>query len=489
MVGTTQLRRHRLFAIALVAAIGSTTIVASPAQAAAQYFLAPNGIYYQYEEGGDFSSGASVKGYFGDPGVAVTIPESVTTPHGSFEVLHVMADGFRDAALSGMTIEADLHTIGNSGFRGAFTGGHLTVPDSVTTIAAAAFADNDLDGITLPSGLTELAGNLFDGSNLTSIDIPDGVTKIGARAFEGNQLSTIEIPDAVTTIEGYAFYQNDLTDIDLGSSLQTMDFAAFRDNELASVTIPASMTAIAGEVFLDNPDLTSVRMLGAPPVVASAGAQEPTFDTSSGSLVVHHRAALADPPTAGGYTSPTWQGYTTKPYLSGLATVGIGGNPREGYTVTALPGAVDPNAELAYQWKADSVPIAGATSSTLKLGGYQAARRISVTVTATYPGADSLVRTSGTTRLISSPHKRIVLSKKTVKKGTGFAVTATGFKPYQTVKIILSGHTRYTGRADATGMVNQWVTFKSSTTPGVRSVRVSGYSPSSTILTWITYVK
>ena len=188
MVGTTQLRRPRLFAIALVAAIGSTTIAASPAQAATQYFLAPNGIYYQYEEGGDFSTGASVKGYFGDPGVAVTIPETVTTPHGSFEVLHVMADGFRDAALSGMTIEADLHTIGNSGFRGAFTGGHLAVPDSVTTIAAAAFADNDLDGITLPSGLTELAGNLFDGSNLTSIDIPDGVTKIGARAFEGNQL-------------------------------------------------------------------------------------------------------------------------------------------------------------------------------------------------------------------------------------------------------------------------------------------------------------
>ena len=252
------------------------------------------------------------------------------------------------------------------------------------------------------------------------------------------------------------------------------------------------MTSIAGETFLDNPGLTSVRMLGAPPLVASSGASEPTFDTSSGSFVLHHPAKFAVPAVVDGYTSPTWQGYTTKPYLTGLAPT-ITGKTRETYTLTAAPGPVDPNAGLAHQWKVDGTPIVGATSATYVPRKADAGRRLSVTVTATYPDADPLVKTSPTTSRISSPYKRLVLASKEVQRGEKFPVVATGFGKNQRVKIILGGVTRYKGRADANGTVAKWVSFKSNTKYGKRTVRVSGYNSrwhrTSTIRTYVTYRK
>ena len=62
-----------------------------------------------------------------------------------------------------------------------------TIPDSVTSIGAAAFAGcNDLTGLVIPHSVTNIGFGTFYGCrNLTSITIPDTVTSIGDAAFAG----------------------------------------------------------------------------------------------------------------------------------------------------------------------------------------------------------------------------------------------------------------------------------------------------------------
>ncbi len=62
----------------------------------------------------------------------------------------------------------------------------VTIPESVTTISAYAFAScKKLTSVTLPSGLTTIKAAAFsDCTKLTSITIPSSVTTMGTRAFE-----------------------------------------------------------------------------------------------------------------------------------------------------------------------------------------------------------------------------------------------------------------------------------------------------------------
>lgn len=79
------------------------------------------------------------------------------------------------AALAGCAITPDAN-------------GHVTIPNTWTSIADYAFSECH-----------------FFGSGLTSITIPDSVTSIGEWAFGTSALSNVTIPASVTSIEGAAF--------------------------------------------------------------------------------------------------------------------------------------------------------------------------------------------------------------------------------------------------------------------------------------------
>lgn len=181
------------------------------------------------------------------------------------------------------------------------------------------------------------------------------------------------------------------------------------------------------------------------------------------------------------------------PLIAGLAS-SITGTPREGKTLTAESGPVTPDGvTLSHQWYEDGRKISGATSETLELGKRQAARRISVRITASAPDRPTVVETSAQTPYVSSAYRRLVLSDYTIAHRASFKVAATGLKPGQKFIIWLGGRKAFTGRADSTGTVHESVRFSTAVEPGTRRVRVSGYASNGkrnyTIYTTVKYLK
>ena len=83
----------------------------------------------------------------------------------------------------------------------------VQIPNSVTMIGDAAFADADqLTSITLPLGLKAVSRYMLAGTALSSVVLPEGVTDIGRGAFEDcTYLRTIFLPFSLKTIGERAF--------------------------------------------------------------------------------------------------------------------------------------------------------------------------------------------------------------------------------------------------------------------------------------------
>ena len=175
--------------------------------------------------------------------------------------------------------------------------GHITIPDGITTIGYAAFAnkrenvnniqyanDNDklisvkipnsvksindfafynctkLKIINIPNSVTSIGGGAFERcKSLTSITIPNSVTNIEKEAFYGcSSLSSITIPNSVTSIGGHAFAGCSLTSITIPNSVTSIGDSAFAGCLLTSITIPNSVTSIGKSTFAGCSKLSSI---------------------------------------------------------------------------------------------------------------------------------------------------------------------------------------------------------------------------------------
>ena len=86
--------------------------------------------------------------------------------------------------------------------------GHVTIPNSVTSIGERAFAlCTSLMSVTIPNNVTSIGDRAFQGcESLTSVEIPNGVESIGESAFAGcTSLTSVEIPSSVKSIGDNAF--------------------------------------------------------------------------------------------------------------------------------------------------------------------------------------------------------------------------------------------------------------------------------------------
>lgn len=115
---------------------------------------------------------------------------------------------FQNSAVTSVTIPDSITSIPDAAFANCSQLTNISIPNSVTYIGYSAFSScTSLKSITLPSSLSSISEALFSGcSQLTTIHIPDSVSSIQSYAFCAcENLKTIRIPVSVTSIGSYAF--------------------------------------------------------------------------------------------------------------------------------------------------------------------------------------------------------------------------------------------------------------------------------------------
>ncbi len=106
----------------------------------------------------------------------------------------------------------------------------VVFPDSLATIGEYAFSyQSNIQSLDLPDGLEVIEEGAFVNlSKLQSLVLPDSLKTIGAYAFEGlSKVEEIVIPDGVQTIGKGAFVRNCATTITIGNGLESLGFGAF----------------------------------------------------------------------------------------------------------------------------------------------------------------------------------------------------------------------------------------------------------------------
>ena len=208
---------------------------------------------------------------------SIIIPNSVTSIGGgtfagcSSLTSIVVADDNPNYSSMGSLL---LNKLGTELILGPGASGHITIPDSVTSIGWLAFSGcSSLTSITIPNSVTSIRDNAFlDCTGLTSITIPNSVTSIGGSTFSGcDSLTSIVVVDDNPNYSsmGSLLLNKPGTELIVGpgasghitipNSVTRIGDSAFRDcTALTSITIPNSVTRIERDAFGGCTGLTSI---------------------------------------------------------------------------------------------------------------------------------------------------------------------------------------------------------------------------------------
>jgi len=210
--------------------------------------------------------------------------EKYTIPDG---VIHIGNGAFRQCSrLTSVTLPESVTQIGACSFEKCTNLNHLIIGKNVTHIYFRAFHScNKLKNVTLPDSVVSIGEGAFAYCNtLTNVIIGKGVTRIEEDTFAACSLTKITLPDNVTHIEDYAFAGCRFTDI----------------------TFPDRVISIGKRAFYSRTDSTAVYFMGPPPKMGEElieDLEERSFDKNA---VLYYVEGTP------GWTTPTWEGYTTK---------------------------------------------------------------------------------------------------------------------------------------------------------------------------------
>lgn len=208
---------------------------------------------------------------------SLTIPEGVAEiADGAFSSLHQFN---RDRMFNGtLTLPSTLKTIGAEAFAYTDFSGELLIPDGVTSIGANAFKECDgfggllslpdsvktvgewafylckgFTGLKLSASLTKIEERSFAHMYglKTEVVIPEGVTEIGEGAFSCSYMPSVRFPSTLRKIEKQAFmYAHNLTKITLPDGLETIGDEAFDGCYFKkAIVLPASIKSIGKKAF------------------------------------------------------------------------------------------------------------------------------------------------------------------------------------------------------------------------------------------------
>ena len=223
--------------------------------------------------------------FFDCPGfTSFSLPTSTTS---------VGNDAFGNCTgITAFTVNTALTTFGDRVFNGCATLAAINVNSSNTAFAST-------DGV-----LFNKAGNtllLCPPGKAGAYSVPASVTTIAAGAFAHcSGLSSVALPATLSSLPADAFYYADgISSLALPSSLSSIgDWAFAGCTGLEGVTIPASVTTLGADAFHHASALEWALFKGNAPTTG-----DESFDDTAESFTVFYLSS------ATGFTSPTWLGY------------------------------------------------------------------------------------------------------------------------------------------------------------------------------------
>ena len=137
----------------------------------------------------------------------------------------------------------------------------VRLPNSLTKIDDAAFAESGLTSIEIPANVVSLGNSTFSNcASLKTVSLPSGLTWIGDSAFYACEaLESITLPDSLTTIGVGAFMHcSSLTEIVLPENVRIIDDFAFALCEkLEKADFPSRIFVFGRGSFYGDEHLTA----------------------------------------------------------------------------------------------------------------------------------------------------------------------------------------------------------------------------------------
>lgn len=88
---------------------------------------------------------------------------------------------------------------------------------------------------------------------ITSVYLPDTIKTIGAEAFKNNNIETLHIPSSVEKLDTWVFANNKIKSLSIDEGIKTIGPRTIQYNELTEAVIPSSVTSIGACAYCNNP--------------------------------------------------------------------------------------------------------------------------------------------------------------------------------------------------------------------------------------------